>query len=116
MALARPPAAGRAPRAARLGMTRARLLLLAAAHLCCAGLMGETALAATVPNAWSDLWRTPDQQGQSLLDAGQPAEAAARFHDPRRRAYADLAAGRYQDAAQVLAPFTDAESEYNRGN
>ncbi|HEV2271946.1 MAG TPA: tetratricopeptide repeat protein [Steroidobacteraceae bacterium] len=97
-------------------MKRARLLLLAAAPLCCAGLMSATALAATAPGAWSDLWRTPDQQAQSLLDAGQPAQAAERFHDPRLRAYAELQAGRYQDAAKVLAPYTDAESEYNRGN
>lgn len=69
-----------------------------------------------VSAAWSGLWRTPDQQGQALLDAGQPGKAADRFRDPRRRAYADLQAGRYHDAAQLLAPFTDAESEYNRGN
>ena len=93
-----------------------RLLLLAAAHVCCAGLMSHVACAATAPNAWSDLWRTPDQQGQALLDAGQPAQAAERFHDPRRRAYAELRAGRYQQAAKELAPFSDAESEYNRGN
>jgi Ca-activated chloride channel homolog len=97
-------------------MRAARVLLLAAAQLCCAGLMSATALAGNVPAVWSDLWRTPDQQGQALLDAGQPAQAADRFHDPRRRAYADLEAGRYPEAAQLLAPFTDAESEYNRGN
>ena len=93
-----------------------RLLLLAAAHLCCAGFVSHAALAAGAPNAWSDLWRTPDQQGQALLDAGQPAQAAERFHDPRRRAYAELRAGRYQEAAKTLAPFNDTESEYNRGN
>ena len=83
-------------------------LLLAVSPLC----WGGPALSA----AWSDLWRTPDQQGQALLDAGRPAQAADRFHEPRRRAYADLEAGRYQDAAQLLAPFTDVDSEYNRGN
>ncbi|MFI4908791.1 MAG: hypothetical protein ACHQHL_11870 [Steroidobacterales bacterium] len=97
-------------------MKGSRLLLLAAALLCCAGLMSEAALAAGAPHTWSDLWRTPDQQGQRLLDAGQPAQAAERFHDPRRRAYADLEAGHYQEAAKALAPFTDAQSEYNRGN
>lgn len=84
----------------------------AAALLCSACL----ARAGTAAAAWSDLWRTPDQQGQALLDAGKPAQAAGRFQDPRRRAYADLAAGRCQEAAKLLAPFTDAESEYNRGN
>jgi Ca-activated chloride channel family protein len=97
-------------------MKASRLALLAAAQLFCAGLMGEPALASNALSVWSNLWHTPDQQGQALLDAGQPAQAAERFHDPRRRAYADLQAGRYQDAAKLLAPFDDAESEYNRGN
>lgn len=93
-------------------------MLLAAALLCCLGFTAE-AFASTASStyaAWSDLWRTPDQQAEALLDAGQPAQAADRFHDPRRRAYADLQAGRYAEAAKLLAPFTDAQSEYNRGN
>ena len=97
-------------------MSTARLVLLAAAQLCCAVLASQAAAAATVSSAWSDLWRTPDQQGQALLDAGRPGRAAERFHDPRRRAYADLEAGRYQEAAQLLAPLGDPDSEYNRGN
>jgi Ca-activated chloride channel homolog len=96
-------------------MKTSRLVLLAA-QLCCAGLMSEATLAGNARTVWSDLWRTPDQQGQALLDAGRPAQAAQRFHDPRRRAYADLEAARYQEAAKELAPFTDADSEYNRGN
>jgi Ca-activated chloride channel family protein len=99
-----------------VGVKASRLLLLAAAHLCCAGLMSEAALAGNASSLWSDLWRTPDQQGQALLDAGKPALAAARFHDPQRRAYADIEAGRYPQAAKLLAPYTDPESEYNRGN
>ena len=92
-----------------------RFALLAVAQLCCAGLM-QSAHADGRPAAWSDLWRTPDQQGRALLDAGQPASAAARFHDPRWQAYADLQAARYRQAAKLLAPFTDADSEYNHGN
>jgi Ca-activated chloride channel family protein len=96
-------------------MKTSRLVLLTA-PLCVAALLSRTALAASAPSAWSDLWRTPDQQGQALLDAGQPAQAADRFRDPRRRAYADLEAARYDAAAKQLAPFDDARSEYNRGN
>ena len=96
-------------------MKASRVAVLAA-QLCGAVLMSETALAASASSAWSSLWRTPDQQGEALLDAGQPAQAAARFQDPRRRAYADLQAGGYAGAAKLLAPFTDAQSEYNRGN
>lgn len=92
------------------------IVLLTAAQLCCVALMPKPAAAASISAAWSDLWHTPDQQGQALLDAGQAAQAADHFQDPRRRAYADLQAGRYQDAAKLLAPFNDPESEYNRGN
>jgi Ca-activated chloride channel homolog len=99
---------------------RSRRVVSAAALLGCAYLASGTVRAGEALNAWSDLWsdawHTPDQQGQALLDAGDPARAADRFHDPRRRAYADLEAARYQDAAKLLAPFTDPESEYNRGN
>jgi Ca-activated chloride channel homolog len=93
-----------------------RVVLWAVAQLCCAGLMSETASAGGWVSVWSDLWRTPDQQGQAMLAAGEPLQAAARFHDPRRRAYADLQAARYRQAAKLLAPFTDARSEYNHGN
>jgi len=96
-------------------MKASRVAMLAA-QLCCAALMSEPALAANGSGVWSSLWRTPDQQGQALLDAGLPAQAAERFHDPRRRAYADLQMGGYAAAAKLLAPFTDAQSEYNRGN
>ncbi len=90
--------------------------MLAVAQLCCAVIMSETASAGGWSAAWSDLWRTPDQQGHAMLDAGEPVEAAARFHDPRWQAYADLEAARYPQAAKLLAPFTDADSEYNHGN
>ena len=90
--------------------------LAAAAAFCCAGLAGAPALAGMAPRAWTDLWRTPDQQGQALLEAGKPGQAADVFTDPRRRAYADLEAGRYGAAAKLLAPFKDPTSEYNRGN
>lgn len=96
-------------------MKASRAVLLAG-QLCVAALLSRTVLAAGAASVWSDLWRTPDQQGQVLLDAGQPAQAAERFHDPRRRAYADLEAGRYDAAAKQLAPLNDVESEYNRGN
>ncbi|MBW4050226.1 MAG: hypothetical protein HIU85_02025 [Proteobacteria bacterium] len=97
-------------------MKTSRVGLCAAALLCCAGLVTRPALAGDASAVWSDLWRTPNQQGQALLDAGKPAAAAARFDDPRRRAYADIEAGAYPQAAKLLAPFTDPESEYNRGN
>jgi Ca-activated chloride channel homolog len=66
--------------------------------------------------SWSDLWSTPEQQGQRLLDSKQAAEAAPLFKDPRRRGYAESSAGQYAKAAKSLAPLHDTDSLYNRGN
>ena len=79
-------------------------------------LLGCLTSACAWAGTWSNLWRTPDQQGQALLEAGHAAQAADHFADPRLKAYADLQAERYAQAAQLLAPFKDATSEYNRGN
>ena len=89
----------------------ARIVLLAVTAA-----LGSALPSTATATDWSRLWWRADQQGQRLLQAGHPAEAAARFSDPRRRAFADLQAGRYAQAAQLLAPFTDARSQYNRGN
>jgi Ca-activated chloride channel homolog len=74
------------------------------------------ASAAARAGEWSDLWTTREQQAQQLLDSKQPAKAAPLFADPRRRGYAELQAGQYAKAAEHLAPFKDADSQYNRGN
>ena len=55
-------------------------------------------------------------KGRRCSTPGSRLQAAERFQDPRRRAYADLEAGHYDDAAKQLAPFNDVQSEYNRGN
>jgi Ca-activated chloride channel family protein len=65
---------------------------------------------------WSDLWYRRDQQGQDALEAGDSKRAAETFEDPRRQAYAQLQSGQYAAAAKRLEPFTDADSQYNRGN
>lgn len=85
-----------------------RVLLLSGLLVC--------ACPAWAGTLWSDLWRTPDQHGQALLDQGRPAEAAQVFHDPRRKAYAELQAGQAAQAAHDLAAFEDSDSQYNRGN
>jgi Ca-activated chloride channel homolog len=66
--------------------------------------------------SWSSWWLTPDQEGQRALKGGDPSRAARLFTDPQRRAYAQIEAKQYTDAASSLAPLTDAESQYNRGN
>ena len=67
-------------------------------------------------SGWTDLWASREQQAQHLLDSGHPAEAATLFSDPRRRAYAKMKAAQYASAARELAPYRDADSQYNRGN
>lgn len=100
------------------------LLLLAA----CAGRRGWLfSLPLLLPLLWSppqtanafefaDLWLTPDQQGQRLLDAQHPAAAAERFEDFRWRGQALYQAGDYADAAQAFAQGDSAADHYNRGN
>jgi Ca-activated chloride channel family protein len=72
--------------------------------------------ATTHAASWSDMWLTRDQQAQRLLDSSQPAAAAPLFTDARHQAYAQLQAGNFAKAADLLAPFNDADSLYNRGN
>jgi len=88
---------------------RSVLVLTGAVMLAVAGPAARAAL-------WQDLWLTPDQQAERLLESGHAAEAARRFRDPRLRAYAELKAGQYDAAARELNGFDDVESQYNRAN
>ncbi|TBV03848.1 VWA domain-containing protein [Phytopseudomonas dryadis] len=97
------------------------LLLLAA----CAGrrgwLLGLPLLLLSAPQAgyafsFDDLWLRPDQQGQRLLEAQRPKEAAERFKDPQWRGLALYQAGDYAAAAEQFAADDSAPSLYNRGN
>jgi Ca-activated chloride channel family protein len=74
----------------------------------------------SVPSAmaleWTDLWFTPDQQGQRLMDRGEFQEAASRFTTPERIGAALFMAGDFESAASVLGRSGSAEAHYNRGN
>jgi Ca-activated chloride channel homolog len=61
-------------------------------------------------------WLTPDQEAQRALDAGNPSRAAQLFTDPQHRAYAEIEAKQYAEAARRLEPLADPQSQYNRGN
>lgn len=63
-----------------------------------------------------DLWLRPDQQGQRLLEQGQPKLAAQHFSDPLWRATALYLAEDYPAAAQLFACVDTPEAHYNRGN
>jgi len=66
--------------------------------------------------SWADLWSRPDVRAERLLDAGDAAAAVPLFTDPRRKAYAEIKARRFADAANLLQPLADPQSQYNRGN
>ena len=96
------------------------LLLLAA----CAGRRGwlfclPLLLALPQPSyafEFRDLWLRPDQQGQRLLQADKPKEAAERFADPQWQGEALYRAGDYPAAAERFAQSDSASAHYNRGN
>ncbi len=65
---------------------------------------------------WADLWFTPDQQGQRLMDRGEYKQAASKFTTPGQIGAALFLAGEFEDAASVLGRSGSAEAQYNRGN
>lgn len=66
--------------------------------------------------AWGNLWFTPDQQGQQLMDHEKFAEAAQAFQDPMRQGIAWFRAGEFEKAEQSFTRLATAEAEFNRGN
>ncbi|MDK2777463.1 MAG: VWA domain-containing protein [Pseudomonadota bacterium] len=67
--------------------------------------------------SWDELWQTPDQRAQAMLDNQDAAGAAATFEDPQWRGTAAYRAGDYQSAAQAFASAPDnAHAQYNLGN
>lgn len=65
---------------------------------------------------WSDLWLTPDQQGQRLMDKGEYQQAALKFTTPEAIGAALFLAGDFERAASVLGRSASAQAHYNRGN
>ncbi|WP_444935182.1 vWA domain-containing protein [Microbulbifer sp. JTAC008] len=65
---------------------------------------------------WQDLWQRKDQQGQRLLEEGQPAEAAQEFHNPEWKGTANYRAGNYAEAQENFAQSNNSQSLYNLGN
>lgn len=65
---------------------------------------------------WADLWKTPDQQAQQVLQSGDAKAAAERFVDPGWKAAAEYKAGEYDEAAKRLEAIDTPLAQYNRGN
>jgi len=65
---------------------------------------------------WADLWFSPDQQGQRLLEQKNYAASAQKFTQPESKGAALFLAGEFEKAAAVLGRSSSAEANYNRGN
>jgi len=64
---------------------------------------------------FSELWYTPDFQGQKLSEKGDFAQAAQRFEDPMRKGVANFKAGNYADAIEDFQQDTTAQGAFNLG-
>lgn len=65
---------------------------------------------------WSDLWKTPDQQAQQVMDGGKPADAAKLFRDPEWKGAAAYKSQDYATAAKQYANSTSTVGQYNYAN
>lgn len=65
---------------------------------------------------WIDLWLTPDQQGQRLMNQGYYQQAAGKFTSPENIGAALFLAGDFEAAASVFGRSGSSEAAYNRGN
>ena len=65
---------------------------------------------------WADLWFTPDQQGQRLMDQGEYQRAAGKYTTLERIGVALFQAGDFERSASVLGRSASPEAHYNRGN
>ena len=74
------------------------------------------AATARADSFWDSLWHNADQQGERLMQQGNAAAAAQTYRDPRRKAYAELQAGDFTNAANHFSVFDDSNGNYNRGN
>jgi Ca-activated chloride channel family protein len=75
-------------------------------------------LLATQVNAfnWRDLWFTPDQQGQDLMEKGQFAKAKDTFERPDWSATAAYKSGDYEHSAELFNELKTEQGFYNQGN
>lgn len=65
---------------------------------------------------WANLWLTPDQQGQRLMNRKEFTAAAEVFQDPMRQGVAWFRAGEFEKAEQAFARVATPEADFNRGN
>jgi len=66
--------------------------------------------------AWQDLWYTPDQQGQMLMDKGKFVKAQDTFEREDWSAIASYRSGNYERAAELFKDLGTEQGFYNQGN
>ncbi|CEG58914.1 tetratricopeptide repeat protein [Legionella fallonii] len=66
--------------------------------------------------SWQDLWYTPDQQGQSLMNRAQYKKAKETFERMDWAATASYKAGDYQKAGELYKGLKTEQGYYNQGN
>ena len=66
--------------------------------------------------SFSSLWRSPDRQGQLLMDQENYAEAAEVFTDPMQLGNAHFKAGEFKEALAVFNTIVTTDGKYNRAN
>ncbi len=71
---------------------------------------------ATHAFSWQDLWSTPNQQGQSLMEKNQFKQAKETFTRSDWAATAAYRAGDYQKAAALYEDLKNEQGYYNQGN
>jgi len=65
---------------------------------------------------WKDLWLTPDQQAQQLMEKKQYKQAQSLFQQPDWQASAAYRSENYQQAAAGFAALNHEQGFYNQGN
>ncbi len=65
---------------------------------------------------WSELWATPDQQGQRAFQRGDAAAAAELFEHPGWAGTAAYENGDFETAAERFGAVPSADGWFNRGN
>jgi Ca-activated chloride channel family protein len=65
---------------------------------------------------WMDFWRTHDQQGMQLLQAGKAQEAAQTFKNTPWQGVAFYRAANYKEALQRFLKQKSSDGHYNAGN
>lgn len=66
--------------------------------------------------SWTDLWKTPDQQGKAALEEGDAKKAQSLFLSPEWKSAAAYRAGDFTASEQLLKDVPSASAHYNRGN